>query len=71
MLGQVQKEHYGKDHLKPRHGKPDSGGILEQMVWVYPMLRPQTESCFQGEEKREKAELVSGLETTGVEGSTE
>lgn len=37
------------------------------MVWVYHMLRPQTEACIQGEEKRESADLVSGLERPGVE----
>lgn len=66
MLGRVQKEHYGKDHLTPQHGKLDSGGILEQMVWFYQMLRPQTEGCFKGEEKKEKADSVSDLERTEV-----
>ena len=62
-----EKEHYAKDYLRPQHGKLDSGGILEQMVWVYHRLRPQTEACFMGEEKRESVGLVSGLESTRAE----
>lgn len=38
-----------------------SGGGLGQMVWVYHVWRPQAEGYFKGEEKREKANLVSGL----------
>lgn len=67
MLGRVQKEHYSKDHLTSQHGKLDSEGILEQMVWFYHMLRLQTEGCFKGEEKKEKADLVSDLKRTEVE----
>lgn len=37
------------------------------MVWVYHRLRPQTEACFMGEEKRESVGLVSGLESTRAE----
>lgn len=37
------------------------------MAWVYHMLRPQTEACFMGEEKRESVGLVSGLERIRVE----